>query len=287
VRTGPDSCPGALTLHEAADGLLVRVRLPGGQISGPQLAAVAALAAEHGAGKLELTSRANLQLRGLSDGSAVADGLARVGLLPSPTHERVRNILASPLSGLDGSTDVSELVRRLDHELCSRPALAHLPGRFLFAVDDGRGDVAALDADVVLRPGARAADALDVAEAFLLARAEQGGTAWRIAELCDTGAALAAAAGPMISVGTALSGGPHRDHPVGVVTDGVLVVLAPLGRLGQTQAQWLAANAAEAEAYRGGKQGVLGFLVGQVMKETGGAADPRVVSERLREKLGA
>jgi Asp-tRNA(Asn)/Glu-tRNA(Gln) amidotransferase B subunit len=47
----------------------------------------------------------------------------------------------------------------------------------------------------------------------------------------------------------------------------------------------LAANAPQADAFRGGKEGVLGFLVGQVMKETGGAADPRVVSERLREKL--
>jgi aspartyl-tRNA(Asn)/glutamyl-tRNA(Gln) amidotransferase subunit B len=48
----------------------------------------------------------------------------------------------------------------------------------------------------------------------------------------------------------------------------------------------LAANPAQADAFRGGKHGVLGFLVGQVMKETNGAADPRVVSERLREKLG-
>jgi aspartyl-tRNA(Asn)/glutamyl-tRNA(Gln) amidotransferase subunit B len=47
----------------------------------------------------------------------------------------------------------------------------------------------------------------------------------------------------------------------------------------------IAANPGEAEQYRGGKQGLLGFFVGQVMKETGGAADPRVVSERLREKL--
>ena len=47
----------------------------------------------------------------------------------------------------------------------------------------------------------------------------------------------------------------------------------------------LAANPGEVEQYRGGKQGLLGFFVGQVMKETGGAADPRVVSERLREKL--
>jgi aspartyl-tRNA(Asn)/glutamyl-tRNA(Gln) amidotransferase subunit B len=49
----------------------------------------------------------------------------------------------------------------------------------------------------------------------------------------------------------------------------------------------LAANPGEVEQYRGGKQGLLGFFVGQVMRETGGSADPRVVSERLREKLGA
>jgi aspartyl-tRNA(Asn)/glutamyl-tRNA(Gln) amidotransferase subunit B len=47
----------------------------------------------------------------------------------------------------------------------------------------------------------------------------------------------------------------------------------------------LAANPGEVEQFRGGKDGLLGFFVGQVMKETGGAADPRVVSERLRERL--
>jgi aspartyl-tRNA(Asn)/glutamyl-tRNA(Gln) amidotransferase subunit B len=46
------------------------------------------------------------------------------------------------------------------------------------------------------------------------------------------------------------------------------------------------ANPAQAEQYRGGKQGLLGFFVGQVMKETGGKADARVVNERVREKLG-
>ena len=49
----------------------------------------------------------------------------------------------------------------------------------------------------------------------------------------------------------------------------------------------IAANPAQAEAYRGGKEGVLGFFVGQVMKETGGKADPRVVSTRVKEKLTA
>ncbi len=48
----------------------------------------------------------------------------------------------------------------------------------------------------------------------------------------------------------------------------------------------LADNPAQVESYRGGKQGVLGFFVGQVMKETQGKADPKVVNELLREKLG-
>ncbi len=48
----------------------------------------------------------------------------------------------------------------------------------------------------------------------------------------------------------------------------------------------IAANPGQVEQYRAGKQGLLGFFVGQVMKETGGAADPRVVNERLRAKLG-
>jgi aspartyl-tRNA(Asn)/glutamyl-tRNA(Gln) amidotransferase subunit B len=49
----------------------------------------------------------------------------------------------------------------------------------------------------------------------------------------------------------------------------------------------LAANPGQVEAYRGGKEGLLGFFVGQVMKETGGKANPKVVSELLREKLEA
>jgi aspartyl-tRNA(Asn)/glutamyl-tRNA(Gln) amidotransferase subunit B len=49
----------------------------------------------------------------------------------------------------------------------------------------------------------------------------------------------------------------------------------------------LAANPGQVEAYRGGKEGLLGFFVGQVMKETQGKADPRVVNELVREKLKA
>ena len=47
----------------------------------------------------------------------------------------------------------------------------------------------------------------------------------------------------------------------------------------------IAANPGQVAAFRGGKEGLLGFFVGQVMKETGGAANPRVVSELVRAKL--
>jgi aspartyl-tRNA(Asn)/glutamyl-tRNA(Gln) amidotransferase subunit B len=47
----------------------------------------------------------------------------------------------------------------------------------------------------------------------------------------------------------------------------------------------VAANSGQVAAYRSGKEGLLGFFVGQVMKATGGNADPRVVNERLRTKL--
>jgi aspartyl-tRNA(Asn)/glutamyl-tRNA(Gln) amidotransferase subunit B len=49
----------------------------------------------------------------------------------------------------------------------------------------------------------------------------------------------------------------------------------------------LAANPSQVESYRGGKQGLLGFFVGQVMRETQGKADPKIVNELLREKLSA
>jgi aspartyl-tRNA(Asn)/glutamyl-tRNA(Gln) amidotransferase subunit B len=49
----------------------------------------------------------------------------------------------------------------------------------------------------------------------------------------------------------------------------------------------LSENEQQVEAYRGGKEGLLGFFVGQVMRETHGKANPKVVNERLREKLRA
>ncbi len=63
-------------------------------------------------------------------------------------------------------------------------------------------------------------------------------------------------------------------------------VIADIGELDPVIERVLTANEAQVASFKAGKEGVLGFLVGQVMKETGGKANARVVNERLREKLG-
>ncbi len=261
VRTVADACPGVFAPHDAADGALARIRLPGGVIGAAALRVVADCAQELGDGRVHLTSRGNLQLRGLSRSDALAARLADAGLLPSATHERVRNVLASPLAGIvsggdpdprvstvagaalpargPGSPDVRDMAAALDRGLCARPGLAALPGRFLFALDDGRGDVAAEDPDLCWQApdrllvagvdtglrvaAAQAVDALlDAAEAFLALRAADGGTAWRAAELAGAPArigAVLAKSGPATS-GRARPGGARRCSIVALLHSG-------------------------------------------------------------------
>ncbi|CAN5519805.1 precorrin-3B synthase [soil metagenome] len=175
-----DACPGALQVHQAADGALVRVRLPGGTLRADQLNALAQAAAEYGSATLELTSRGSVQLRGIADTDAVAAAVADAGLLPSPTHERVRNIVSSPLSGrVGGVLDVRPWVFELDATVCADPVLAGLPGRFWFSLDDGRGDLSGLRADV-------GAHALDDGSVALLISGTDSGVRLETGEVVDT-----------------------------------------------------------------------------------------------------
>ncbi|MFJ3161681.1 cobalamin biosynthesis protein CobG [Streptomyces kanasensis] len=154
VRDRGDACPGALRLHRADDGGLARLRLPVGVLTSRQITALADAADRLGDGHLGVTSRGNLDLRGLPDdcGLALAGLLDAAGLLPSAAHERIRNMVVSPLAGLDGRgyADAQAWARELDALLCAEAWTTALSGRFLFAVDDGRGDVTGLGADVTL-----------------------------------------------------------------------------------------------------------------------------------------
>ncbi|MGW7093213.1 cobalamin biosynthesis protein CobG [Streptomyces sp. NPDC054874] len=262
-RDGGDACPGTLRLHRADDGALARVRVPGGVLSADRAEALLAVAGRFGDGELHLTSRGNVQLRGLDAecGGGPAELLGAAGLLPSAAHERARNIVASPLAGLDGSPSVSGWLSELDGLVCGSAAAAALSGRFLFALDAGRGDVDALGADVtliaaggdcLLRVGAAdevfrlpAADgpraALLAAEAFLRAARDSG--AWRVKDLPDdVRAAL------VRTIGAAAGPTAHRPRPrapkapePGLVTaphgtTTAISVGVPLGRL--APAQW-------------------------------------------------
>jgi precorrin-3B synthase len=121
--------------------MLIRIRTPGGLISGAQLKAVARAAREFSHPTIDITARANIQLRGIrqEDLAALFEVLASAGLIPSGEHDRVRNIVTSPLAGLDSEElfDTRSLVRRLDQELIGDSALANLPPKFSFLLDGG------------------------------------------------------------------------------------------------------------------------------------------------------
>lgn len=254
-----DACPGALQVHRAADGALARVRLPGGLISPAQLQALAHVASRYGAPGLELTSRGNIQIRAITDTDAVAAALAAAGLLPSVTHERVRNIVASPLSGRrGGAADVRGWVSELDDAIQDAPALAALPGRFFFGVDDGRGDICGLGADVAAHVGADGVAVLlagrdtgvrvsagrvvptlvELAARFAAVR----GNAWRVSELAEPTILLD---GLAVAAEPGRTWPPVTRPPVGWIAqdDGRVALGAgvPLGVLQARVAEFLAA----------------------------------------------
>ncbi|KUM98423.1 cobalamin biosynthesis protein CobG [Streptomyces cellostaticus] len=261
TRARGDACPGALRLHTADDGALARVRLPGGVLTLGQAAALGRVARRLGDGDLHLTSRGNVQLRGLAAGCGgeLAEALDTADLLPSREHERVRNIVASPLSGLDGEgvQDVRPWLTALDAALCASDAARNLSGRFLFALDDGRGDVTGLGADVTVRatgdglawltPGSVrvAADdaplaALVAAETFLQAARSHTARTWRVSELpLPEGELDRLIRDRLTAAGIAHDEGPEpvgsADGPPPGVVGEALSAHVPLGRLSALQ----------------------------------------------------
>jgi aspartyl-tRNA(Asn)/glutamyl-tRNA(Gln) amidotransferase subunit B len=73
--------------------------------------------------------------------------------------------------------------------------------------------------------------------------------------------------------------------PKAVVEERGMKVVSNASELQAICERVLAANPSQAESFRAGKKGVLGFLVGQVMKETKGSANPKLVNELLEKLL--
>jgi precorrin-3B synthase len=224
-------------------------------LTATQLAALAHASAAFGSAALELTGRGNLEIRGITDVEAVAAAVAESGLLPSSTHERVRDIVASPLSGrVGGIADVRPWVTDLDAAIQAEPVLAQLPERFLFSVDDGRDDVSGLGADVGVHvvgdhvalvlagrdTGVRltAREVVDTLIAVAVRFVDVRGNALRVSELADPSLLL-----PGVELGDGFQ--KVTRSPVGWIEqdDGrvALGAAVPLGVLPARLAEYLAA----------------------------------------------
>lgn len=128
-------CPGAYRPMMSGDGLVVRIRPRLGRLDAESARGLCCLANMHGNGLIELTNRANLQLRGVREDShaALLEGLGALGLLDKdPALESRRNILVTPF------WQAGDLTSRLTQQLIDRLAeLPLLPAKFGFAIDTG------------------------------------------------------------------------------------------------------------------------------------------------------
>lgn len=147
-------CPSALRPMRSGDGLVVRLRPRGGRLSAAQAAGIAELAKNHGNGLIDLTSRANLQIRGVREETheAVVVGLDRLGLVDDDhVMEAQRNVIVAPFwrEGDDTHALAAELERALALQQFG------LPEKFGFAVDCGtRRVLSQASADVRIERGA-------------------------------------------------------------------------------------------------------------------------------------
>jgi len=128
-------CPGAHRPMMSGDGLVVRIRPFAGEISGKQASILADLALDYGTGFIDLTNRANLQIRGVSDADypKLMTKLNVAGLLDdSESLEDKRNIIITPFY-TDGDL-AHRLYKSLASSLSDLPAF---PKKFGFAIDTG------------------------------------------------------------------------------------------------------------------------------------------------------
>ncbi|WP_119062598.1 precorrin-3B synthase [Dichotomicrobium thermohalophilum] len=132
-------CPSAYRPMMSGDGLIVRVRPHAGRLDRAQVIGLCEAAAQYGNGIIDLTNRANLQIRGVAqeDHAALVEALSVFGLLDAdPVREARRNIIVAPDWRAGDAT--ARLAEKMAQRLGELPAL---PGKFGFAVDAGDGSI--------------------------------------------------------------------------------------------------------------------------------------------------
>jgi precorrin-3B synthase len=126
-------CPGALRPMQSGDGLVVRIRPPLGRLTPAQAQAIARAAQTHGNGIIDLSARASLQLRGVTEAShsRLIDDLRAQGLIdPDIETESLRNLIVTPFRDAETSALASTLTAALAR-------MPRLPSKFGFALDTG------------------------------------------------------------------------------------------------------------------------------------------------------
>ncbi len=148
-------CPSAHRPMQSGDGLVVRIRPRGGQLSAAQASGIADLADRFGNGLIDLTSRANLQIRGVSLArhDQLLHSLAGLGLVDADEDvEAQRNVVVAPF-WIRGD-DTHALATELEQALAAAPL--GLPAKFGFAVDCGAERVLTqAPADIHIERGAQ------------------------------------------------------------------------------------------------------------------------------------
>ncbi|QMS91390.1 precorrin-3B synthase [Nostoc edaphicum CCNP1411] len=142
LLSGFATCPGLFYATPAADGILSRIRIPGGIISSQQCRAIADIAEQHGGGYIDVTNRANLQVREIRTGinAEVLKYLQDMGLGSGNTVvDQIRNIMTSPTAGIDPQEliDTRPFVQSWDDYIAAHPALSGLSAKFSVCFDGG------------------------------------------------------------------------------------------------------------------------------------------------------
>jgi precorrin-3B synthase len=141
----PSACPGLLRIVPARDGGICRIKLPCGELHATQAFAIADAIEAHAGGVIDVTNRANLQLRGVKTGheQQLIDRLLAAQLGPRDTPnafaDDVRNVMVSPAFGRDSSAsfDTSGLAADLLSLLQHDARFAALSPKFALLIDGG------------------------------------------------------------------------------------------------------------------------------------------------------